>query len=193
MKKFIFLLLYLCFAMALSCTATERGASINRLIATTPNISPNQTELQQQNATVMPGKPREASIKQKLQSWKIDYEISGGFAGIQRKMELSNDGKLIATDLKQKRTVEQQVSEEQLTKIASILVTIDYQQGTNARSKLSNRCADCFLHNITLIIDGQQQTIAGNDISLRNSPYTSLIGLLSSLLDAALVNKNIER
>ena len=193
MKKLHVVLIFLFFAMVSSCAATERGTSINKQTTSIPDIGANQSEPQRQNATAAPEESREASGKQKLRSWEIDYEVSGGFAGIQRKMNLSSDGKLIATDLKHKRTVEQQISEEQLTRITNMLTTINCQQVSDVRSKLSDRCADCFLHSLTLTIDDQQHTTSHNDISLRHSPYTSFIGLLSSLLDAALVNKNIER
>lgn len=119
--------------------------------------------------------------------------IAGGFAGIQRQLRLSSNGKLIAADLKQKRSIEQHVSSWQLTDITSMLKKMDFSRIPEGRSKFSNNCADCFQHALTVVIDGQEHRRHFNDVSLRDSEYAPLIGLLSSLLNQALLNKNLDR
>lgn len=165
MKYFLFIIVL--FVTAASCASMERNARMNK---------PTDTEAVRQETS---------HISPPAKVWKIEYRVSGGFAGIRRTLELSSDGKLIATDLKQKKTVEKSISDKQIASIENLLNTTNYQQTTEARSKLSNRCADCFQHAITVTIDERQHSTAGTDVSLRNSPYASLIGALAGFVNTA--------
>lgn len=130
--------------------------------------------------------PKDTSEKQRAEAWEIEYEVSGGIAGIERRLSLSGNGKIIATDPKNKRSIEQRASPEQLTKIRNILVKTDFSRMPETRSKLTNRCADCFQHRLTVNVEGQGHRLHFTDLSLRDSEYAPLIGLLASLLDQAL-------
>lgn len=125
---------------------------------------------------------------EKQKKWIIEYAISGGFAGIQRQLTLNSSGQLTATDQKLKKNVEQQISQKQLAEIINTLEQINFSLMNGNTSKLSNRCADCFVYTLNLTADGSKGKITVNDLSLQDSKYIALIKLLSTMLDQALKN-----
>lgn len=141
---------------------------------------------QEMRSPSAPQAPKDSLEKQRAEAWEIEYEVSGGIAGIERRLRLSGNGKIIATDPKNKRSIEQLASSEQLTNIRSILARTDFTRMPETRSKLTNRCADCFQHRLTVIVEGQVHKLHFTDVSLRDSVYAPLVGHLASLLDQAL-------
>lgn len=174
--------------LATSCSSWERTAPapIKNEDANTPVISASKEPAQK--------KPRDtktsASARKdgRIGDWHITYELSGGYAGIRRRLELSRSGILVAQDLKQQKRVEQRIPEQELDKIAKILAENDFMQGTGARDKLSNRCADCLQQVITLATEGEQYRIDNNMIP-HSSASKKLAEILSSMMDQALSSR----
>ena len=125
---------------------------------------------------------------EKQKKWVIEYTISGGFAGIRRQLTINSSGHLTATDQKLRKNIEQQISQKQLAEIVNILVQYNFSLRNDSISKLSNRCADCFVYTLNLTEDGSKGKITVNDLSLKDSKYIALINLLSTMLDQALKN-----
>lgn len=125
---------------------------------------------------------------EKHKKWIIEYAISGGFAGIRRQLTINSSGHLTAIDQKLKKNVEQQISQKQLAEIINTLEQINFSLMNDNTSKLSNRCADCFVYTLNLTADGSKGKITVNDLSLQDSKYIALIKLLSTMLDQALKN-----
>ncbi len=125
---------------------------------------------------------------EKPKSWKIEYNVSGGFAGIRQQLIINSSGHLTAIDQKLKKNVEQQISQKQLAEIINTLEQINFSLMNGNTSKLSNRCADCFVYTLNLTADGSKGKITVNDLSLQDSKYIALIKLLSTMLDQALKN-----
>jgi hypothetical protein len=171
---YTFLLLIYVFCV-LSCTTAQGGATIKEQTTEQQSAVVNQTDRATSGGTRLDRKP--------LGAWNIVYGVSGGFAGIRRQMELESTGKATATDLRQKRTVEQQATSEQMTKILNALSKIDFAE---TQSGLSNNCRDCFEYTIIIFNDGQQYRLHFNDLSLRSSPCAELAGLLSNMMNQAL-------
>lgn len=179
------------FAVGLSCTAAEGDVVIKEPGFATPPADINHTGSSRQES-LSPSTPDASdtiSGKQHLESWKIDYEVSGGFAGIRQQLNMSSDGRLIALDLKRKRRVEQQASPEQLIKIADALSKIDFPRLQATVPKLSNLCADCFQYVLTVVIGDQHERLHFDDVSLKDPACTVLIGLLSSTLNRSLIKQ----
>ena len=103
---------------------------------------------------------------------------------------MSADGRIIASDLKRKRRVEQQAPPEQLVKIAGALSKIDLSRLPATRPKLAKRCADCFQYALTVDNGDQRYKLYVDDITLEDPACAELIGLLSSLLNQALVKQD---
>jgi len=116
------------------------------------------------------------------EQWRIEFNMSGGFAGIMRSAELSNTGQLTVTDEKAKKRVTAQVPEAELMEIASLITQI---QPAQPGSILSN-CRDCFRYRITIRRDGEQFFFQCDDTTLDKSGLAPLINTLAHLLDRAL-------
>jgi len=137
----------------------------------------------------VPAEPAAVSGKEDAGAWTIEYEVSGGFAGIRRQLNLSGNGRIIASDLKRKRRVEQQAPPERLVKIADALSKIDLSRLSTKGPKLSNRCADCFQQALTVDNADQHYKLYVDDAMLEDPACAELLGLLSSLLDQALAKQ----
>jgi hypothetical protein len=127
--------------------------------------------------------------KQCRESWEIEYNLSGGLAGILRQLKLSSSGRLLASDLKKKIHIEQQVPAEQLSEIAGILRKIDLSRAPKTHRDLYQGCADCFQHELTVVADGQRHKLYVDDTTLEDPEYVPLIKLLSSLINQAFVEE----
>jgi hypothetical protein len=173
--------------VGLSCTAAERGVVIKETGPAIQHTAANDTGSPPQKA-LSPSVP-DVSGKQHSEYWTIDYAVSGGFAGIRRLLNLSGNGRIVASDLKRKRRVEQQASSEQLVKIADALSMIDFSRLQATGPKLSSRCADCFQHELTVVKDGQHHKLYFDDTTLKDPACAELISLLSSILNQALVKQ----
>ena len=174
-----------------ACTTVESG-----VVATEPRSAAQHTAVsgtgsppQEALSPSVPDEPGTVSGKQHAGSWTIEYEVSGGFAGIRRQLILSGNGRIIASDLKSKRCVEKQAPPEQLVKIADALSKVDFSRLSATGPKFSNHCADCFQHTLTMINVDQFYKPYLDDATLKDPAWTELIGLLSSLLNQALIKQ----
>jgi hypothetical protein len=123
---------------------------------------------------------------EKQDVWKIEFTISGGFAGIHRHLTLNSIGKLTAADKKFKKHAEKQISQEQLTEIANTIEQPGFLVNEKEASALGGKCADCFQYRLMLSVNDKKATAIFNDLTLRDSKYTALINLLSTMLEQAL-------
>jgi len=191
MKQRSSILLIICAVGMHACTAVERGVVTTGPRSATQHTTTTGTGSLSREA-LSPSVPDETgtvSGKQHSGSWTIEYEVSGGFAGIRRHLKLSSDGRLSVTDLKQKKHIEQQASSEQLAEIANLLTKIDFSRAPGTRPLFSNRCADCFQHVLTTVVKGQRNTLAFDDITLKDSESAPLTRLLVSMINQALVKQ----
>lgn len=174
-----------------ACTTVESG-----VVTTEPRSAAQHTTVtgtgslsREALSPSVPDEPGTVSGKQHAGSWTIEYEVSGGFAGIRRQLILSGNGRIIASDLKSKRRVEKQAPPEQLVKIADASSKVDFSRLSATGPKLSSRCADCFQHALTVVNVDQRYKPYIDDATLKDPALAELIGLLSSLMNQALIKQ----
>lgn len=110
------------------------------------------------------------------QGWRLTFQMSGGFAGFDRQLELASDGTAIATDKRRKRQVSRTIARDELQEIdrlAASVVSTDLPGRT--------QCADCLAYSIDLRIAGKQVVIRARDDRLSDSQVGPLIQALSRL------------
>lgn len=128
-----------------------------------------------------------AITTQDLKTWSLQYEVSGGIAGLRRQLTLNSDTQLIAIDEKRNKRITQQATQEQITNLTTLLKSLKIPAASVAPSRLNSHCADCFQYRLTLTLNDQQQTINLDDSQLQqDSKYAKLINLLSSILNQTL-------
>jgi hypothetical protein len=126
-----------------------------------------------------------ASSQSKEPGWQIRLDTSGGFAGVHRTLNLSNDGKLTAVDAKLARQVVAQAPENELRNIESQLDKITPIQATGRLPT----CPDCYEYALDVHFRGQLYSTRLNDRTLPGSGLQALVNALVDLQERALAGK----
>jgi len=114
--------------------------------------------------------------------WRIEFRMSGGFAGILRSIELLSTGQMTVIDQKTNKQVTVQVSEMDMEKISSWVIQA---QSAQALPRLSD-CQDCLEYEITIHRDGELLSFWFNDLTLDNADLAPLINTLAYMQEQAL-------
>lgn len=115
-------------------------------------------------------------------SWRIRFIMSGGFAGIIRVVELSDDGLLRATDERTGKQAEMRLSAADLGMIGAWVMSA---QSIPSTPRLSD-CRDCLRYEITIRRGNETLTAELIDLDLDQSDLSRLINKLADLQEAAL-------
>ncbi|MGC8857037.1 MAG: protealysin inhibitor emfourin [Anaerolineae bacterium] len=114
-------------------------------------------------------------------TWQIEFQRSGGFAGLMQSLTLSSDGKMTASDLRTHQSVSGTLQAQELESIASLLA----QNCPFEKPRGESRCADCFLYTLKITMDGTPYQVEVNDVAL--SPNMGpLIELLTAQMQEML-------
>lgn len=117
---------------------------------------------------------------QGVKRWHVRFNMSGGFAGLQRFAELSSTGQMTVTE--SNRQVSVQVPQFEMDEISSWVIQA---QPLQSQPRLSN-CRDCFEYELTIFRDGEMLFFWFNDITLENAELAPLVYTLGRLLEQAL-------
>ena len=110
-------------------------------------------------------------------TWKIQYNRSGGFAGFNESLTLDNGGRLKIESERPPTDAERLLSDDQVKAITDLLVQacpfeIPADKGA---------CADCFLYDLNIQMDGQMYSVQATDVTLTED-LNPLVSALSQLL-----------
>ncbi len=115
-------------------------------------------------------------------TWRIRFTMSGGFAGIIRSVELSDDGLLRVSDQRTGRQSEIQIS---TTDLEAINGWVARAQSPPLLPRFSN-CRDCLHYDITIHRGNETVTAELTDLNLDQSDLSLLINKLAALQETAL-------
>jgi hypothetical protein len=124
-----------------------------------------------------------ATNRPALDSWTIKMKQSGGFMGLSRLVEISSYGKFTIVDERAKKTITGEFSADELSKINEQVLSFKYIPLTEPDG---TSCADCFIYDVEIQINGKKISAQLNDINLPNSGLDSLVGTLRSLIETTL-------
>ena len=113
----------------------------------------------------------------------FEIHLSGGFAGLNRELQLSSTGELSATDRRRDTHVTARVSADEISKIGSLIPVAP------ASPSRKTGCADCFLYDLTLHVRGRSVVVRTDDVSLGGSDIEPLVRNLVALLDRAMTGR----
>jgi hypothetical protein len=112
--------------------------------------------------------------------WTLSLEVSGGFVGLDRRLDLASDGAATASDRRRQIVRKLRATDTELKTIGALVATA---RPLDARSK---ECRDCFQYELQLLSGRDTIVIRSDDVGLRGTDAEQLITALSRLLDRAL-------
>jgi hypothetical protein len=118
-----------------------------------------------------------------FKSWQVKYNLSGGFAGLNRELLLRSDGQIIVSEQRKKIHKEIKASPEQLVKTRKLLEAL---QPLKSPAKPAQNCADCFYSQMMITLDERTHAVDSNSLSEDDISYQNLNSFLSNLLNQAL-------
>lgn len=100
--------------------------------------------------------------------WKIDFSLSGGFAGLSRSLSISSNGSAVAQDLRTGKRNVSVISQDDLNNIAGMLA----EACPFERKQMDGGCADCFEYKLNIFMDSKQYELRASDVSIpeRSAP-----------------------
>lgn len=114
--------------------------------------------------------------------WTIRFSYTGGIAGFNRKMEVSNTGEATVTDVRTGKTANIQLTAEQLAQMHDLIGKAVFQP-----SAKPTPCADCFVYTLELDTGTASPFTAQlDDTNLEASGLSPLVNFLRKVMDDAL-------
>ena len=115
-------------------------------------------------------------------SWTITLRQSGGFVGVDKTVQVSSDGQLVAADQRSGRRAALELAPKSISELSQLY----YDAASPAQAPRESACADCFVYDLAIETQGGNTDIRLDDTSLAGSKAGPLIHYLIQLRDAAL-------
>lgn len=160
-------------ALILSLLFTACSAPAATQPAETPASTPS---LPVKEAASTPNPP-----DKQVNEWTIEMTQSGGIMGLMRSVEVRSDGSYTVKDERLDKTVTGSLTGSDLQELNELMISTSFSP-----QKPAGICADCFVYDIQIQMDGNKLNVKLDDTSLPNSGLEPLVALLRGLMDAAL-------
>lgn len=118
--------------------------------------------------------------------WQLTFSMSGGFAGIDRRLELSDGGELTVVDQNTGQRVTTLLPESTMAEIRSWILRV---KNTPAKTPLSARCRDCFEYRLEIRRENERVFFRLDDTTLAEAEIAPLVEILARLQTQALAGK----
>lgn len=114
-------------------------------------------------------------------SWELTLHLSGGFAGLDRTLELLGTGVMRGIDRKRSAQIAAQATDQERARIASLVSAL--KSGATARS---TECRDCLEYTLNIRRGSERFVFELDDSSLAQSSVEPLVNVLVTALNRAL-------
>ena len=114
--------------------------------------------------------------------WEIGFELSGGFAGTEKRMTIFRDGRLVAEDQRRRARAEKRLSGEQMRELDRL---VERMESVPEPASLS-RCADCMQYRLSVAASEGKPALQEGTIEGRQTGNRDLLAFLIALLNDAL-------
>jgi hypothetical protein len=116
------------------------------------------------------------------ESWSIDFQRTGGFAGLSQRLSVASNGSATYEDVRDSRVVQGSVGAAVLAELRALIDGSDFFNQSPSQDAF---CADCFNLSITVTVDGQTHGVTAVDIGL-DAALKPLADRLAGLLQDGL-------
>ncbi len=115
-------------------------------------------------------------------TWDVELTVTGGFAGVERRIQVDDQGAYEAEDAQQAAKEEGMLSADEMEQLLGLLPSVcEPYEAARPPS-----CADCFNYALEATLEGSGYEFILNDLSLPDAPVGPLVGWLSSYLNTVL-------
>ena len=130
---------------------------------------------------IVPPPSTKSSTQDARQTWQVTLQLMGGFAGIDRELELASTGELKVTDRRRGTERVGQASASELAQIASMVANVVWVNPAR-----ESTCRDCLQYQLRIRLSTRSLHFTVNDVSLVGSPLEPLANALSTVLNREL-------
>lgn len=114
--------------------------------------------------------------------WTIHFTHAGGIMGLNRTMEIDNNGQVIVTDTRTGKTANLQLSAGQLSELRRLADMVVYVPASKP-----SVCADCFVYSIEIdTASGKSFSAQVDDTTLESSGLSDLVEFLRNIMESAI-------
>ena len=114
------------------------------------------------------------------EGWQLSFQLSGGFAGVDQRLELASTGSLTARDRRRDMAVAAKISSDDVARIGALIADLKAVPAAGRST-----CPDCLTYDLEIRTGGKSLVFRLNDGSLPNSGLEPLVQTLRSLLSGA--------
>jgi hypothetical protein len=116
--------------------------------------------------------------------WRVALRVSGGFAGVDKELQVASTGECIAIDRRRNLHVSGRSTPEEVNRIASLI-----DDAKSHQAPRRNDCRDCLLYDIELQTVGRPAGWQLNDVNLPTSGFEDLVKSLVAVMERAFSGK----
>ncbi len=112
----------------------------------------------------------------------LELQLSGGIAGRNERLRLTDDGRALVLDHRLNRAREIKLSPARQKEIAELVAALDKSAADDVGHLPPSRCRDCLVYKLILPATGKPRQILIVSDRLPDSPYRELISTLLALM-----------
>ena len=169
MSKFNVIVVLMIALLFSACAGAPAATQPAETMASTPSLPAKE-------AASTPNPPAKTA-----EEWTVKMMQSGGIMGLSRSVEVRSDGTYTVTDERLDKTVTGNLTGNDLRELNELMTSTSF-----VPQKPPGICADCFVYDIQIQVDGSNLNVKLDDTSLSNSGMEPLVVLLRGVMDAAL-------
>lgn len=118
------------------------------------------------------------AAQEPVNGWRIELVQSGGVAGLMRTTRVESTGEFSVVNRAGDTLVQRIMTAEELAYVEELISRVGSQKHEKMSRSVTSRCRDCYHYHVTIETGSGLLDENIDSISLKNSPYRTLINEL---------------
>lgn len=125
-----------------------------------------------------------------IEYWRVEIAISGGLAGVRRRMTLDSNGQLKVSDQKRNLSITKQAPDSLVVEVGQLIKKGAPDRAGNSKRNRLTGCLDCFEYRIIVTTDNKTATAIISGLPVNDSTEWKLVRLMVPHLEKTLAVEN---